>query len=102
MRSLEMTAPWQEEDEDVEVEDMESRKHSNDGRDDLTESSSDEAIERKRRKHGGKFQQNNFVFYNIIFVFLSYNFCCINSYMLNYYNDLLKQKYYNKYDDTKT
>lgn len=54
MRSLEMTAPWQEEDEDVEVEDMESRKHSNDGRDDLSESSSDEATGRKRRKNGGK------------------------------------------------
>lgn len=53
MRSLEMTAPWHEEDEDVEVEDMETRKNSNDGRDDLTESSSDEAIGRKRRKHGG-------------------------------------------------
>lgn len=52
MRSLEMTAPWHEEEEDVEVEDMEIRKH-NDGRDDLTESSSDEAIGRKRRKHGG-------------------------------------------------
>lgn len=55
MRSLEMTAPWPEEDEDVEVEDMENRKHSNDGRDDLTESSSDEAIGRKRRKHGGNY-----------------------------------------------
>ncbi|KAJ8923124.1 hypothetical protein NQ315_001677 [Exocentrus adspersus] len=53
MRSLEMTAPWHEEEEDVEVEDMELRKHNNDGRDDLTESSSDEAIGRKRRKHGG-------------------------------------------------
>nr|CAH7723551.1 unnamed protein product [Callosobruchus chinensis] len=53
MRSLEMTAPWHEEEEDVEVEDVDLRKHSNDGRDDLTESSSDEAIGRKRRKHGG-------------------------------------------------
>lgn len=53
MRSLEMTAPWHEEDEDVEVEDIETRKHSNDGRDDLTESSSDEAIGRKRLKNGG-------------------------------------------------
>ncbi|XP_050503356.1 class A basic helix-loop-helix protein 15-like [Diabrotica virgifera virgifera] len=53
MRSLEMTASWNEEDEDVEVEDMEIRKHSNDGRDDLTESSSDEATGKKRRKHGG-------------------------------------------------
>lgn len=53
MRSLEMTAPWHEEEEDVEVEDMEIRKHNNDGRDDLTESSSDEATGRKRRKHGG-------------------------------------------------
>ncbi|XP_056642863.1 class A basic helix-loop-helix protein 15-like [Diorhabda carinulata] len=53
MRSLEMTASWNEEDEDVEVEDMELRKHPNDGRDDLTESSSDEATEKKRRKHGG-------------------------------------------------
>ncbi|XP_018580361.1 class A basic helix-loop-helix protein 15 [Anoplophora glabripennis] len=53
MRSLEMTAPWHEEEEDVEVEEMELRKHNNDGRDDLTESSSDEAIGRKRRKHGG-------------------------------------------------
>ncbi|KAJ8939838.1 hypothetical protein NQ314_010967 [Rhamnusium bicolor] len=52
MRSLEMTAPWHEEEEDVEVEEMELRKH-NDGRDDLTESSSDEATGRKRRKHGG-------------------------------------------------
>lgn len=51
MRSLEMTASWNEEDEDVEVEDMEIRK---DGRDDLTESSSDEATGKKRRKHGGK------------------------------------------------
>ncbi|CAG9864890.1 unnamed protein product [Phyllotreta striolata] len=50
MRSLEMTASWNEEDEDVEVEDMEMRK---DGRDDLTESSSDEATGKKRRKHGG-------------------------------------------------
>ncbi|CAG9817862.1 unnamed protein product [Phaedon cochleariae] len=52
MRSLEMTAPWHEEEEDVEVEDMEIRKH-HDGRDDLTESSSDEATGRKRRKNGG-------------------------------------------------
>ncbi|XP_019872056.1 class A basic helix-loop-helix protein 15 [Aethina tumida] len=53
MRSLEMTATWQEEEEDVEVEEMELRKHNINGRDDLTESSSDEAISRKRRKHGG-------------------------------------------------
>ncbi|CAH1966736.1 unnamed protein product [Acanthoscelides obtectus] len=53
MRSLEMTAPWHEEEEDVEVEDVELREHSNDVRDDLTESSSDEALGRKRRKHGG-------------------------------------------------
>lgn len=46
-----MTTPWHEEEEDVEVEDMEIRKH----RDDLTESSSDEATGRKiaRRKNGG-------------------------------------------------
>lgn len=46
-----MTAPWtHEEDEDVEVEDIDS-KH----RDELllSESSSDEATSRKRRKHGG-------------------------------------------------
>ena len=50
MRSLEVSAPWQEEEEDVEVEDMEI-KH----RDDLSESSSDEATGRKmaRRKNGG-------------------------------------------------
>lgn len=54
MRSLEMTATWQEEEEDVEVEEMELRKHNINGRDDLTESSSDEAISRKRRKHGGE------------------------------------------------
>lgn len=55
MRSLEMTAPWQDEEEDVEVEDMEIRKHNDiNGRaDDLTESSSDETTEKKRRKHGG-------------------------------------------------
>lgn len=70
MRSLEMTAPWQEEDEDVEVEDMETRKHSNDGRDDLTESSSDEAIGRKRRKHGG----NCFVFSYILTIRYSFIF----------------------------
>lgn len=52
MRSLEVTATWQEEEEDVEVDDLEIRKHS---RDDLTESSSDEATGRKiaRRKNGG-------------------------------------------------
>lgn len=46
-----MTTPWHEEEEDVEVEDMEIGKH----RDDLTESSSDEATGRKiaRRKNGG-------------------------------------------------
>lgn len=51
-----MTAPWQEEDEDVEVDDMELRKHGLNARDDLTESSSDEATGRKiaRRKNGGK------------------------------------------------
>lgn len=56
MRSLEMTATWQEEDEDVEVEEMELKKHNMNGRGDdlLTESSSDEATGRKRRKHGGK------------------------------------------------
>ncbi|CAH0564749.1 unnamed protein product [Brassicogethes aeneus] len=58
MRSLEMTATWHEEEEDVEVEEMELRKHNNGnngegGRDDLTESSSDEATGKKRRKHGG-------------------------------------------------
>lgn len=56
MRSLEVTAPWQEEEEDVEVDDMELRKHGSiNGRDDLTESSSDEATGRKiaRRKNGG-------------------------------------------------
>lgn len=48
-----MTTPWHEEEEDVEVEDMEIRKH----RDDLTESSSDEATGRKiaRRKNGGRY-----------------------------------------------
>lgn len=51
MRSLEVSTPWQEEDEDVEVEEMELGKH--DARDDMTESSSDEAVHRKRRKHGG-------------------------------------------------
>lgn len=52
MRSLEVSAPWQEEEEDVEVEDMEI-KH----RDDLSESSSDEATGRKmaRRKNGGNY-----------------------------------------------
>lgn len=52
MRSLELTAPWHEEEEDVEVEDMELRK----GGDDMSESSSDEATGRKlaRRKNGGK------------------------------------------------
>lgn len=54
MRSLEMTAPWQDEEEDVEVEEMELGKHNLDGRaDDLTESSSDETSGKKRRKHGG-------------------------------------------------
>lgn len=50
-----MTATWQEEEEDVEVEEMELRKHNINGRDDLlTESSDDEATAgRKRRKHGG-------------------------------------------------
>ncbi|EFA08567.2 class A basic helix-loop-helix protein 15 [Tribolium castaneum] len=52
MRSLEVSTPWQEE-EDVEVEDIELEKHAMNGRDDLTESSSDEATGRKRRKHGG-------------------------------------------------
>jgi class B basic helix-loop-helix protein 8 len=52
MRSLELSTPWQEE-EDVEVEDIELGKHNMNGRDDLTESSSDEATGRKRRKHGG-------------------------------------------------
>ncbi|XP_045476747.1 class A basic helix-loop-helix protein 15-like isoform X2 [Harmonia axyridis] len=51
MRSLEISTPWPEEEDDVEVEDMELSKH--DGRDDLTESSSDEAVGRKRRKNGG-------------------------------------------------
>lgn len=51
MRSLELAAPWQEE-EDVEVEDLELGKMN--GRDDLTESSSDEATGRKRLKHGGR------------------------------------------------
>lgn len=51
-----MTATWQEEEEDVEVDDIEISKHSINGRDDLTESSSDEATGRKiaRRKNGGK------------------------------------------------
>lgn len=55
MRSLEVTATWHEEEEDVEVDDIEIRKH----RDDLTESSSDEATGRKiaRRKNGGKENQ---------------------------------------------
>lgn len=52
MRSLELSTPWQEE-EDVEVEDLDLGKHAMNGRDDLTESSSDEATGRKRRKHGG-------------------------------------------------
>ncbi|XP_063904213.1 neurogenic differentiation factor 6-B isoform X1 [Zophobas morio] len=51
MRSLELSTPWQEE-EDVEVEDLDLGKHAMNGRDDLTESSSDEATGRKRRKHG--------------------------------------------------
>lgn len=52
MRSLEITAPWHEEEEDVEVEDMEL-KHNGD---DMSESSSDEATGRKlaRRKNGGR------------------------------------------------
>lgn len=56
MRSLEVTATWQEEEEDVEVDDIEIGKHSINGRDDLTESSSDEATGRKiaRRKSGGR------------------------------------------------
>lgn len=56
MRSLEVTATWHEEEEDVEVDDIEIRKHSINGRDDLSESSSDEATGRKiaRRKNGGK------------------------------------------------
>jgi len=55
MRSLEMTAPWQDEEEDVEVEvDMELKHNNLNGRDDLTESSSDETTGKKRRKHGGK------------------------------------------------
>lgn len=58
MRSLEVTAPWQEEEEeDVEVDDIELSKHGSiNGRDDLTESSSDEATGRKiaRRKNGGR------------------------------------------------
>lgn len=47
-----MTTPWQEEDEDVEVDDMELSKHS---RDEMSESSSDEATGRKiaRRRTGG-------------------------------------------------
>nr|AKG92779.1 dimmed [Leptinotarsa decemlineata] len=54
MRSLEMTASWHEEDEDVEVEEMELGKHTPDRRDELTEeSSSDETTGKKRRKHGG-------------------------------------------------
>lgn len=53
MRSLELSTTWQEEEEDVEVEEMELRKHN--GRDDMSESSSDEATGRKlaRRKNGG-------------------------------------------------
>ncbi|KAF2883060.1 hypothetical protein ILUMI_23106 [Ignelater luminosus] len=53
MRSLEVTTPWQEEDEDVEVDDMELSKNS---RDEMSEeSSSDEATGRKiaRRRTGG-------------------------------------------------
>ncbi|CAG9774081.1 unnamed protein product [Ceutorhynchus assimilis] len=54
MRSLEMTAPWQDEEEDVEVEEMELKHNNLNGRtDDLTESSSDETTGKKRRKHGG-------------------------------------------------
>lgn len=50
-----MTAPWQDEEEDVEVEvDMELKHNNLNGRDDLTESSSDETTGKKRRKHGGK------------------------------------------------
>ncbi|KAF5287480.1 hypothetical protein FQA39_LY04108 [Lamprigera yunnana] len=40
MKSLEVTTPWEEEDEDVEVDDMELSKNS---RDEMSESSSDEA-----------------------------------------------------------
>ncbi|KAK4873584.1 hypothetical protein RN001_012944 [Aquatica leii] len=52
MRSLEVTTPWHEEDEDVEVDDMELSKNS---RDEMSESSSDEATGRKiaRRRTGG-------------------------------------------------
>ncbi|KAB0793179.1 hypothetical protein PPYR_12799 [Photinus pyralis] len=52
MRSLEVTTPWQEEDEDVEVDDMELSKNS---RDEMSETSSDEATGRKiaRRRTGG-------------------------------------------------
>ncbi|XP_018323925.1 class A basic helix-loop-helix protein 15-like isoform X1 [Agrilus planipennis] len=54
MRSIELSAPWQEEDEDVEVEDMDTGK-SNSRTEDLTESSSDEATGKKmaRRRIGG-------------------------------------------------
>lgn len=50
MKSLDV-APWQEEEEELEVDDMEMTKHT----EDLTESSSDEATGRKlaRRKNGG-------------------------------------------------
>ncbi|KAL1497738.1 hypothetical protein ABEB36_008645 [Hypothenemus hampei] len=61
MRSLEMTAPWQDEEEDVEVEvDMELKHgHLNGRADDLTESSSDETTGKKRRKHGGSVSNGN-------------------------------------------
>lgn len=51
MKSLDV-APWHEEEEELEVDDMEMTKHG----EDLTESSSDEATGRKlaRRKNGGK------------------------------------------------
>lgn len=62
MRSLEVSAPWHEEEEEVEVEDMEIGKH---GRDDMTESSSDEATGRKmaRRKNGGGLNVKKYLVY---------------------------------------
>lgn len=53
MKSLEVAmTTWQEDEEDVEVDDMDLSKHS---RDEMTESSSDEASVRKiaRPRNGG-------------------------------------------------
>lgn len=62
-----MTTPWQEEDEDVEVDDMELSKHS---RDEMSESSSDEATGRKiaRRRTGGSCTTRPFILSLKIFI----------------------------------